>query len=444
MKKLNLVLLSLAILTAFITVPAMAQNDELLPPEKAFALTARMQGDQLIAEYEIAEGYYMYRQRFDFQIEGDAARFDTVIIPDGKVKHDEFFGDMEVYRNSVKIALPIIKNAASPSLLKVRSTGQGCADIGVCYPPLQQTLMVDTTSSAKIMPVAYVPSPQKEEIEETSTLQAFLANVTGSADQESVFKPEPAGISNALSILQSLGQEIGLTDEDEIPHPDEAFILSAALDDDNTIQSEILMAKNIYLYRDKIKIELVEGSGHLIPAIDIPRGKEKYDEFLGDTEVFYDLLKVSIPIVSTVNASDTYSLSYQYQGCVEDRICYPPITKYLTIDGGTITVSDQLDNDSKVEKTGVPSESTGTSSQTAPPQSEQDKFAGLLQNVSLLSILLFYLAGIGLTFTPCVFPMIPILSSIIAGQGENITTTKAFSSDSTEKSFKDFPSERTI
>ena len=54
-------------------------------------------------------------------------------------------------------------------------------------------------------------------------------------------------------------------------------------------------------------------------------------------------------------------------------------------------------------------------------------FAGLLQNVSLWSILLFYLAGLGLTFTPCVFPMIPILSSIIAGQGDNITTTKAFS-----------------
>ena len=153
MKRLNLILLSLLTLaaTALVNPPVIAQTEELLPPEEAFALSAKMNGDQLIAEYRIAEGYYMYRERFDFQLESDGASFDTAIIPDGKVKHDEFFGDMEVYRNSVKIALPIIRNAASSALLKARITGQGCADIGVCYPPLQQTLMVDTTSSAKIM-----------------------------------------------------------------------------------------------------------------------------------------------------------------------------------------------------------------------------------------------------------------------------------------------------
>ena len=428
MKRLNLILLSLMTLAGFVNLPVMAQDDELLPPEKAFALTAWMENNQLIAEYQIAEGYYMYRERFDFQVEDDAASFDTAIIPDGKVKHDEFFGDMEVYRNSVKIALPIIKNAASPAILKVRSTGQGCADIGVCYPPLQQTLMVDTTSSARITPVAYVPSPQPDELEKTATLQALLAVSTGSADQQNTSNAESMGSSNALSILQSLGQEIGLTDEDEIPHPDEAFILSAALDGDNTIRSEILIAENTYLYRDKVRIELVEGSGHSVSALDIPRGKEKYDEFLGDTEVFYDLLKVAIPIVSTAEASESYSLSYQYQGCVEDRICYPPITKYLTVaSNGMITIADQLESGSKATTAITASEPSSTSSQTTQPQTEQDKFAGLLEKASLLSILLFYLAGIGLTFTPCVFPMIPILSSIIAGQGDDITTAKAFS-----------------
>ena len=95
----------LTAISVFTATPAMAQQDELLPPEQAFALSAWMEGNQLIAQYQIADGYYMYRQRFDFQVETADAKFDTAIIPDGKVKYDEFFGDMEVYRDSVRIAL---------------------------------------------------------------------------------------------------------------------------------------------------------------------------------------------------------------------------------------------------------------------------------------------------------------------------------------------------
>ena len=434
MKLLKSVLLSLITLTGFACLPSFAQNDDLLPPEEAFALTAWMENDNLVAEYRIAEGYYMYRQRFDFQVESEGATFDTAIIPDGKVKHDEFFGDMEVYRHAVKITLPLIRSAASPGLLKIRSSGQGCADIGICYPPLQQTLMVDTNSSARIMPVAYVAPAQSAEEDKSATLQALLAEATGYTDQEntSTIDLESIGSNDALSILQNLGEEIGLADDDEIPHPDEAFILSAKLDNENTIQSEILIAEHTYLYRDKVQIQLVDGSGHTLSMVDVPRGEQKKDEFLGDTEVFHDLLRVAIPVTSTANASETYSLSYQYQGCVEDRICYPPVTKYLSVaSNGLITIADQIETSSN-QSTAMTastnsSKATNLSSDSILPQTEQDKFAGLLENASLWSILLFYIAGIGLTFTPCVFPMIPILSSIIAGQGDEITTSKAFS-----------------
>ena len=427
----NLLYLIIAI-SVFTTTPVMAQQDELLPPEQAFALSAWMEGDQLIAQYQIADGYYMYRQRFDFQVETADAKFDTAIIPDGKFKYDEFFGDMEVYRDSVRIALPIIKNAATPAVLKVKSVGQGCADIGVCYPPLQQTLMVDTASSARFIPTAYVASPDSSEQVKTDELQALLAEVTGNNMQNtaSSLNVEPSSNSSALDILQSLGEEIGLADDDEIPHPDEAYILTAKLDKNNIIQSHILIADKTYLYRDKVKIKLADGSGHSVGVIVLPAGEEKYDEFLGDTEVFHDQLNVSIPIISEANASDSYSLSYQYQGCVEDRICYPPITKYLKVaSDGQITIGDQLDskaNSLLTEESAIANQSS-SSTTTAPTQSEQDAFASLLKDASLWSIFLFFIAGVGLTFTPCVFPMIPILSSIIAGQGDNITTRKAFS-----------------
>jgi len=104
-----------------------AQEEELLPPEEAFSLSAWVEGDALIAEYQIAPGYYMYRERFDFQIESsDApARFDVAVIPDGKVKEDEFFGKMETYRNSVRIELPLLFEGAAASSLQVKMTSQG-------------------------------------------------------------------------------------------------------------------------------------------------------------------------------------------------------------------------------------------------------------------------------------------------------------------------------
>ncbi|MDH3389643.1 MAG: protein-disulfide reductase DsbD N-terminal domain-containing protein, partial [Gammaproteobacteria bacterium] len=123
------ILASLLVYSTMLT----AQDEELLPPEEAFALTARVEGGALVAEYQIAPGYYMYRERFDFQIESsDApARFDVALIPDGKIKTDEFFGKMETYRDSVTIKLPIIYENTAANRLQVKAVSQGCADIGV-------------------------------------------------------------------------------------------------------------------------------------------------------------------------------------------------------------------------------------------------------------------------------------------------------------------------
>jgi thiol:disulfide interchange protein DsbD len=408
-----------------------AQEEELLPPEEAFSLSAWVEGDTLVAEYQIAPGYYMYRERFDFLVESSDAptQFDVAVIPTGKVKEDEFFGKMETYRDSVKIRLPLLFDGPAANKLQVKMTSQGCADIGVCYPPLKQALAVDLASNARIIPVAWVASsaPAESMGDDVAALQALLAEVsTNLENKQQSSETEKSNSSDALAVLQALGDDIGLDDDDEILHPDQAFILSAKLDANNIIQTNILLADNIYLYRDKIKITMVKGDGHALGAISVPRGKKKTDEFLGPTEVIYDQVNVSIPIISQAGASNQFALSYQYQGCVEDRICYPPITKYLAIDAseGLIQVVNEITDPGSMPITPV---GTDTGESQA-PVSEQDQFAQLLKDESLLLIVsLFFLAGIGLTFTPCVFPMIPILSSIIAGQGSSITTRKAFS-----------------
>ena len=410
--------------------PANAQEQELLPPEEAFALSARVDGERLIAEYRIAPGYYMYRERFEFAVDsGDApARFGDAVIPPGKVKHDEFFGEVETYRDQVRIELPLVFDGAPASRLLVKMVSQGCADIGVCYPPLKQALDVDLSSSGTILATAWNSSqPTAAASGDVAALQALLGEVTDNLESNRQSRAPAASDDDTIASLQALGAQLGLDSQDEVPHPNEAFVLTARLGADNIVHTEISMPEKIYLYREKVKIEMAQGEGHSLGPISLPRGKRKVDEFFGPVEVVYGDFPVSIPIISADGASERFAIAYSYQGCIEDRICYPPITRYLDIDAaaGLVQVVDQLAG----AATSLAAAATGSSGTATPavPVSEQDQFAQLLHDESLLLIIgLFFLAGIGLTFTPCVFPMIPILSSIIAGQGASITTGKAF------------------
>jgi thiol:disulfide interchange protein DsbD len=111
-----------------------AAADELLEPEKAFQFSARALGDDAVeVSFAIAEGYYMYRERFKFEAQN--ARLGAAELPRGLRKTDEFFGDTEVYRNEVHVRVPVAAGAADPLRLVV--TSQGCADIGVCYVPME-------------------------------------------------------------------------------------------------------------------------------------------------------------------------------------------------------------------------------------------------------------------------------------------------------------------
>jgi thiol:disulfide interchange protein DsbD len=128
---IRLLLLCLALAAPL--APAAAAED-LLEPEKAFRFSARSLGpDALEVSFAIAEGYYMYRERFKFEAQN--ARLGAAELPRGLRKRDEFFGDTEVYRNEVHIRVPVAAGAAEPLQLVV--TSQGCADIGVCYVPME-------------------------------------------------------------------------------------------------------------------------------------------------------------------------------------------------------------------------------------------------------------------------------------------------------------------
>ena len=111
---------------------------KLLPPEQAFRLSARaLDPSTLEARFDVADGYYLYRDKLNFSTDPVGVR--AVDLPPGMRKHDEFFGDVETYRGTVVVRLPLAE-AAQGRTLTLRADSQGCADVGVCYPPNPQQL----------------------------------------------------------------------------------------------------------------------------------------------------------------------------------------------------------------------------------------------------------------------------------------------------------------
>ncbi|OFZ91187.1 MAG: thiol:disulfide interchange protein [Betaproteobacteria bacterium RIFCSPLOWO2_12_FULL_62_58] len=116
-----------------------AAEPDLLEPEKAFRFAARLaRADAIEVRYQIAPGYYMYRDKFRFSVEPAEAKLGTPLLPPGKMKRDEFFGDVETYRGEVKILLPYGLDGRVVPALVLTAISQGCADVGVCYVPQEQ------------------------------------------------------------------------------------------------------------------------------------------------------------------------------------------------------------------------------------------------------------------------------------------------------------------
>ena len=111
---------------------------DLLPPEQAFALRAEVVEQRMKVSFAIEDGYYLYRDKIHLRTVGKEARLGTPQLPPGIVIQDEFFGDVATYRGLLEFAVPLLASGPSPMLVEVVS--QGCADIGVCYPPTVATL----------------------------------------------------------------------------------------------------------------------------------------------------------------------------------------------------------------------------------------------------------------------------------------------------------------
>ncbi|MGH8744590.1 MAG: protein-disulfide reductase DsbD, partial [Burkholderiales bacterium] len=146
----------LFLLLMLFSLPARAAEPDLLEPERAFRFSAQMLDPAAIeVHYQIADGYYMYRERFRFEVQPVEFSLDKPRLPEGEVHQDPFFGRVETYRRDLKIRLPL-KTALGPNQsLTLKAVSQGCADVGVCYTPLEQSAHLSLVATVSPLPTAH-------------------------------------------------------------------------------------------------------------------------------------------------------------------------------------------------------------------------------------------------------------------------------------------------
>jgi thioredoxin:protein disulfide reductase len=121
-------------------VAAVAAGAELLPSEQAFRFSGRALDDRTLeARFAVADGYYLYRDKISFSVTPEGAALGTAELPAGKAKTDPFFGNVETYRGTIVVKLPL-SGATAGQTIVLAADSQGCADVGVCYPPTRQKI----------------------------------------------------------------------------------------------------------------------------------------------------------------------------------------------------------------------------------------------------------------------------------------------------------------
>ena len=135
-------LLALALVTLGVVAwGGAAAEDDFLLPDQAFKVSGESAGtDAVRVRWAIADGYYLYRSKFRFTSKTEGIVVGRPVLPPGETKHDEFFGDVEIFRNQVEALVPLERTTGSDAVLTLETSSQGCADAGLCYPPQRQTV----------------------------------------------------------------------------------------------------------------------------------------------------------------------------------------------------------------------------------------------------------------------------------------------------------------
>ncbi len=377
-------MLRLLLLLSLLALPfTSAVSEQPLPPDEAFRFSAEaIDANTIRAEWKLAPGYYLYRHKVSFESGTEGITLGEATLPKGKEKTDEFFGDIETYYDRLIVEIPVERGSSAGNTLTLIAHSQGCSEpLGLCYPPHEQKV-------------------------------------------EITLPPLPAANKPAQSTLPSLAPaSTGLLgwrkQQEELLEPDKAFAFNVEVRDANTILARWQIAEGYYLYGNKFHFTVTDANGITAGEAQLPAGKKINDEFFGEMDVYYHNAEIVVPLNRTQSGPVSITFQAGFQGCSETLgVCYPPMSKTVKLDLPAVTgiTGNSLAQPVAAKPVSSP-----------PPLSEQDNLANSIATGStILIIVTFFGLGLLLAFTPCVFPMIPILSGIIIGQGDSITTRRAF------------------
>ncbi len=356
----------LLVATLVASLPAFAADDQPPRPEEVFRYVVFDAGDAIEIDWAVDDGFYMYQSAFGFESADPTIALGQPELPEGKVYNDEFLGEQVIYRGNFFVRIPYTVKGEKPTSFLLTINSRGCTDDGFCYMP-----------------------------------QTWI---------ETVELAQPAADSGKIDLSGLAG-----AGSSEFPPPEEVFFPDVFPVDGNTVEIGIRIEPGFYVYKHRITAKSLSPDAQA-GQLDLPKGKLKYDEFFGESEVYYNEVIGRLAIARATPEAMELELEVGYQGCADGGLCYLPQTQVMTVALPAAKVISDLSDIT-----------TPAAGAAAAPVSEQARLAQIITGSSIwVAVGVFFLAGLGLAFTPCVLPMVPILSGIIAGEGDDVSPMRGF------------------
>lgn len=346
----------------------------LLPASEAFQLSAQIVDDKVELNWSISSGYFVVKESIEIST-AEPDQIGNAAFPQAVPTVDDFLGNINIYRGEQSVVLPISSENTNDLVLTI--VFDGCADLGICYPPITKNITLS--------------APVKKQIQ--------------------IISDVPALDSSAISEVTA---QVGLLQKGSPLPANEAFNLEVVAIGAQTLNIRWLVHKDYYLYKDKIAISV---KGASIVNILYPDATLINDEFFGRVSIYDRPIEVLLSLEDV--SSGQVTLSVEYQGCWKGGVCYPPQQANYNISLPGSGASNAEDSSE------APTDFLPTALEQM--NSEEITAQELFQKGGLALFIGAFLAGLAISYTPCIYPMVPILSGIIIGQKKSPSTFKAVS-----------------
>ena len=360
-------------LPILLTLCAATTHADPLPAEEVFKpeihQSATADGYRTEVTIRFPDGYYLYADKTTLSgADGEETRTPA------EAKDDPYLGPVQVWHHAPTITVNHHDRAETFTL-----KSQGCEENVICYPPTTWTLQV---------PAA--------ELAATAPAEAAVASPVAEAAAEAADSASP-------SLFQ--------TPKDMILPEDQAFLVKAEADGKGMLHVQYRMPDGYYLYRHSLKAEL-DGKPLALP---LPQGEIHQDEFLGKQEIYRHELRFSLP------QPQGNALTLHLQGCAEGLICYPPLQRQFHFDAHSAQAGTLTTTVAQADAATAPADNPAEVPAAMPTASDSAE-SGIVQKLNdnfFIALPLVLLLGIGVSFTACVYPLVPIVTSLVVGKNTN-------------------------